>query len=112
MYHTDKERSIEMATLIKHGTSPTGFGIRQRRNGALRPTSKCCGRSMEPALVGTKTRVVCKGCGLDYHGESWSLKASLGNDIILRNDADAARAVEQWVRKVTGYAEAELDVTW
>lgn len=95
-----------MTILIAHSTTPTGFGIRQRRNGSLRPTSKCCGRSM----VHTNKKVLCKGCEKDYSSDAVRLKASLGNDVDL--DKLSLLIVECWVERVTGFENINLDVVW
>lgn len=91
--------------LIPHGTSPTGFGIRQRGNGMLRPLSPCCGRSMEQINVTVTAR--CKGCNADYTGAANDQGCSLGNDVAPTIDADLLNG---WVRKVTGYETATVSV--
>lgn len=89
-------------TLIPHTSTPTGFGIRQRTNGKLRPISKCCGRMMS----GDRSR--CLTCGIEYHFTAHRLNASLSNDISLNYEH---YLLESWLRKVTGWPDLEIEVT-
>lgn len=90
--------------LIPHGITPTGFGVRLRTNGNLRPISKCCGRSMDG-----KSEDRCKGCGVHYRKQSLALGASLGNDVgVLPDDPDI---IPSWIRKLTGIPHLEVKVS-
>lgn len=84
--------------IITHGSTPTGFGIRQRSNGALRATSPCCGRTING-------NADCHGCGVSYKAQETSIGASLGTDIALDNPF-----LHPWVSHVTGYSEVMVTV--
>ena len=89
--------------IVPHGTTPSGFGLRIRSNGKLRPISKCCGRTME-------TRCICKGCNTSYEKESASLHAALDVDIAVPGDSITHGIVEAWVQRLTGLPDAKLEV--
>lgn len=101
-----------MTILVRHGTTPTGFGIRQRRNGALRAISKCCGRSMERKPGGRGA--VCKGCAKDYIHDENKLGCVLGNDLplVAKDWKHTEPAYSIWVRTVTGDKYATLSVSF
>ena len=82
--------------ILEHGSTPTGFGIRQRSNGALRATSPCCGRTING-------NADCHGCSTSYKAHETTLGASLGIDVTLDNPL-----LNTWVSNVTGYIEVEV----
>ena len=87
-------------TIVAHGSTPTGFGIRQRSNGALRATSKCCGRTMTEVDMFAK----CNGCSNHYN-------ASLVSGALLDGDVSPNHVnVHQWVSNVTGYSEVTVSI--
>lgn len=93
-----------MTTLIPHGTTPTGFGVRQRRNGKLRPTSPCCGRSIDRDSAG---RLPCRGCATDYTETSHKLGVSVSNDVPLSMNHEV---VQNWLRHLTGFPHLVMQV--
>lgn len=98
--------------LIKHGTTPTGFGIRQRSNGALRATSPCCGRSMVSKAYGIAE---CKGCSsavtqpnplVEEQG-----RPTIDSDISTNITLKGTYGIEWWVRTVTGIPDLEVEIS-
>jgi hypothetical protein len=84
--------------IIMHGSTPTGFGIRQRSNGMLRATSPCCGRT-----IGNGVR--CKGCSEQYDPMVQAGGALLDGDV-----SPTSGVVHQWVSNVTGYSEVTVSI--
>ena len=84
--------------IITHGSTPTGFGIRQRSNGALRATSPCCGRT-----IGKGDK--CKGCSEQYDSAVQVSGALLDGDV-----QPSSVFVHQWVANVTGYSEVTVSI--
>jgi hypothetical protein len=84
--------------IIEHGSTPTGFGIRQRSNGHLRATSPCCGRTING-------NVDCHGCGSSFAEQETSIGATLGIDVPLDN-----AFLNTWVSNVTGYPEVTVTI--
>lgn len=95
--------------LLDNGTTPTGFGVRLRSNGALRATSPCCGRSMT-LKTGT---AVCKGCNKDYLPVGESLHVNIVGSIPLTTEYER-QAAKEWIARLTGYSydSVHLDVKW
>jgi hypothetical protein len=95
-----------MPTLIPHGITPTGFGIRQRaRNGSFRPISPCCGTH----LRNEGGNCFCNGCNKDYTKTVAEQQCSLGNDVGGINLGDGAKGiVVDWFRNVTGIPDLEV----
>ena len=85
-------------TIIAHGSTPTGFGIRQRSNGTLRALSRCCGRMISSAGY-------CHGCSFNYKAEEKSMDAWLGVNVPLGNPC-----LRTWVSNVTGYSEVKVSI--
>lgn len=84
--------------IITHGTTPTGFGIRQRSNGNLRATSPCCGRTLGNGNG-------CNGCDKIYNPSLLVDGALLDGDVAPDNPF-----VDGWVQNVTGYANATVSI--
>ena len=93
--------------LVAHGTTKTGYGIRQRSNGTLRPISHCCGRTMEYGDDAEEV-LTCKGCGMNHSANESKFRCSLGHDI----DAALINRVHlnNWVSNVIG-EPATVEVT-
>lgn len=85
-------------TIITHGSTPTGFGIRQRSNGNLRATSPCCGRT-----IGHGDK--CNGCEKQYSPTLLVSGALLDGDVSPTN-----ANVHSWVSNVTGYSEVTVSL--
>lgn len=81
--------------IITHGSTPTGFGIRQRSNGNLRATSPCCGRTIAKGDT-------CKGCSTPYDS------ALVGGALLDGDVSPSSVFVHQWVSNVTGYSEVTV----
>lgn len=96
-----------MARLVPHGSTPTGFGVRQRSNGNLRAVSKCCGRSMQ------SIDAFCKGCGASFREDAKTLGVNLSGDIELTEPVQVDVAA-RWIERVTGYPHlsVNMDVVW
>lgn len=84
--------------IITHGSTPTGFGIRQRSNGALRATSPCCGRTIGNGGA-------CNGCSKHYNAALLVSGALLDGDVKVDNPF-----VNSWVSQVTGYSEVTVSL--
>ena len=89
--------------IVPHGTTPSGFGLRIRSNGNLRPISRCCGRTMEAGCI-------CKGCKTSYVAAASTLHAALDVDIAVPSDSITHGIVEAWVQRLTGLPDAKLEV--
>lgn len=94
-----------MPTLIPHGITPTGVGLRLRTNGALRPLSPCCGRKI------SQTHYTCYGCNFDYKAMSNDLKGSLCNDMPHPLYMTTTNTVQDWLRKITGIPNLMFEVS-
>lgn len=86
--------------IIRHGSTPTGFGIRQRSNGNLRATSACCGRTMS----GNSGMAFCNGCNTEYDPKDVHGAAMFG-DVPPTNGF-----VDLWVANITGLTEVAVIV--
>jgi hypothetical protein len=84
--------------IITHGSTPTGFGIRQRSNGALRATSPCCGRTLGDGNA-------CKGCNKFYNASLLVDGAVLDGDVAVTNPF-----VHSWVSQITGYSDVTVEM--
>lgn len=90
-----------MAILIPHSTTPTGFGIRQRLNGAFRTTSPCCGRS----LIIDSSEIKCKGCSHPV------VKISTRPDMVGDKNFPNPILAALWISRMTGYTDVEVEYT-
>jgi hypothetical protein len=84
--------------IITHGSTPTGFGIRQRSNGNLRATSPCCGRTLSNGNA-------CNGCNKFYNPSLLVDGALLDGDVSPTNPF-----VNGWAASVTGYPEVTVSI--
>ncbi len=89
-----------MPTLIPHGITPTGVGLRLRTNGTLRPLSPCCGSKMHGEFL------TCGRCNTVYVHVQEAVDATLGNDVTIFSGSQSI--IQSWVRKITGIEDLEV----